>query len=232
MTLARRPDPPLWAVNGIYGVVRPGLEWLARRILDVEVTGRENMPERGPVVIAANHLSFIDPVMFAMAARRNVRFLAVGFLFNQLRLFTSVITYFGAIPTARDVLPIAAMRRAIYDLQQGEVIGLFPEGRRVTHWGEEDPTRGAAWLALATGAKLVPMAMQGTQGTMSIMDKRVRRTSVHIWLEKPLDSLDYVDTSDPTREMMRDWQAAMDRRLGPWWPPDGTGEPVTGRSGT
>jgi 1-acyl-sn-glycerol-3-phosphate acyltransferase len=217
VTSAHLLEPPVWAVNGLYSAARPGVEWLARRVLDVDVTGREHMPARGPVVMAGNHLSFIDPVMMSMAARRNVRFMAVGFIFNQSKMFDRLISFFGAIPTARDVLPIRAVRRAVRELENGEVVGLFPEGRRVAFWGEEQPARGAAWLALATGAALVPVPMQGAQHTLGIVETGVRRTAVRIWIEPPLDPLDYGGHADPVGAMMEDWRAAMDARLAPWW---------------
>ncbi len=226
MSSAHHLDPPLWAVNGLYAVARPGVEFLARRLYDVEVTGRENIPQRGPVIMAANHLSFIDPVLVSMAARRNVRFMAVGFLFNQSRQFDRLITFFGAIPTARDVLPVRAVRRAIGELQKGEVVGVFPESRRVEYWGEEGPARGAAWLAMATGAMLLPVPIQGTQHTLGLVEKRFRAPPIRVWIEKPLDPLDYTDRVDPTAAMMEDWRAVMEGRLGPWWR-DVEGEPAT-----
>ena len=217
MILAYLFEPPRRVVNGLYGAARPGVEWLARRIFDAEITGRENVPVQGPVVVAANHLSFLDPVMVALAIRRNVRFLALDFLFNRSLLFDSLVACFGTIPISHEVAPIRAMRHAVSELQKGEVVGAFPEGRRVARWREVQPDRGAGWLALATGAKLVPVALQGTQGTMGIVDRRVRPTPVRIWLEKPLDILNYIDTPDPAQAIMRDWYTAIDQRLAPWW---------------
>lgn len=217
MTLASIADPPRWAVNGAYTLARPGVEWLARRLFDVSVSGRDRIPARGPCIMASNHLSFIDPVMTSMATRRNVRFLAVGFLFNRSPVFDKLILYFGAIPTHRDVVPVGAVRAALRDLEAGDVIGLYPEGRRVETWGEEAPARGAAWLSIATGAPLFPVPMHGTANLLSIKEKRFRRTPIRVWIEEPLDPMDYTGAADPTAAMMRDWRSAMDERLGPWW---------------
>ncbi len=204
-------------MRAVYSVARPGVEWLARRVFEIEITGREKLPARGPCVMASNHLSFIDPVITSMTARRNVRFLAVGFLFNRSVLFDNLILFFGAIPTHRDVPPIGAVRTALHHLGDGGVVGVYPEGRRVASWGEEPPSRGAAWLSMATGAPLFPVAMQGTQGTLGMIETRFRRAAIRVWIEDPLEPLDYTDCADPMRAMMADWRSVMDGRLGPWW---------------
>ena len=140
-----------------------------------------------------------------------------GFLFNQSKQFDRLLTFFGAIPTARDVQPVRALRRALMELDRGEIVGVFPEARRVEYWGEEQPSRGAAWLALATGATLLPVAMQGTQHTLGLVEKRFRTPPIRIWIEKPIDPLDFTDHADPIKAVMAEWREAMDARLRPWW---------------
>ncbi|HSF84104.1 MAG TPA: lysophospholipid acyltransferase family protein [Acidimicrobiia bacterium] len=212
---ARRSSPGSFT-EGLVALVRYPIEALARWVLDLHITGRENLPD-GAYVMAANHLSFIDPVMVTLAARRNVRYLAVASLFDQHHLFDRLITFFGAIPTPRDRLPIGAMRTAIKELQAGRPLGLFPEGRRVSHWRETPAERGAAWLALITGSPLVPVAMHGTQGTLSIAHRSFKRASVRIWVEEPLDPDDFLAHADPLEAMMAAWAEAVGRRLDPWW---------------
>lgn len=217
MTLAPLSDPPAWAVNGTYRMARPGIEWFFRRVFDLEITGRDRLPDRAGYILAPNHMSFLDPVLTGITARRNVRYMAVGFLFNQSALFDKLILFYGAIPTTRDAVPIGAIRTALEHLESGGVIGIFPEGRRVSRWQEEPPNRGAAWMSMATGVPVYPLAMQGTSDTLSVAHKRLRRAPLRVWVEEPLDPLSYVGSVDPTAAMMRDWQAAITGRIGPWW---------------
>jgi 1-acyl-sn-glycerol-3-phosphate acyltransferase len=189
---------------------------LAKKLYDLEVTGREHLPD-GAFVIAANHFSFIDPVMLTLAAQRNVRYLAVAGIFDTHHLFDRLISFFGAIPTPRDVVPVGAIRTSLADLDSGEILGIFPEGRRVAKWRETYPTRGAAWLALAAGVPMVPVAIEGTQDTLGVVETAFRRTSIRIWIDAPLHPEDYVGYVDPTAAMMRDWMEVVGRRLDPWW---------------
>jgi hypothetical protein len=87
----------------------------------------------------------------------------------------------------------------------------------VAAWGEVyPPKRGAAWLAMRTGSPLIPVAIQGTQGTLSVDVPGLRRVAIRAWVEPPLLPDDYLDRVDPIGAMMDDWHRAMDRRLGPW----------------
>jgi len=185
---------------------------LARRLLDLEVTG--TMPAGGPVVVAANHLSHLDPIVVTSAADRPIRFLAVDELFGRSRLFdATVIGFFAAIPLDRDGIPVQALRAAIDELDAGGAVGVFPEGRRVDRWGDATPKRGAAWLAWASGALLVPVAVAGSETILAPSHRGLGRASVRVWIEPPLDWTGYVDRVDPLGAMMEDWRSAIDRRL-------------------
>lgn len=189
---------------------------LGRLLHDLEVTAEEPIPTDRAVVVAANHFSHLDPVLVTIAAHRNVRYLAVDELFGRSRLFDTTTGMFGAIPLPRDGVPLGALRTALGHLAIGGAVGVFPEGRRVAEWGEEDPKRGAAWLSLRTGAPLYPLAIAGSLGTMSPREKRVRRTPIRVWSGRAIHPDGYLDRVDPLGAMMRDWHAWMDERLAPW----------------
>jgi 1-acyl-sn-glycerol-3-phosphate acyltransferase len=189
---------------------------IGRAWLDLEITGREHLPATGPMVFAANHYSHIDPPLVSLAAGENVRYLAVDELFGQYRAFDAFTLFFGAIPMSRVKAPLGALKTALAHLESGGLVGVFPEGRRVAYWGESVPKQGAAWLALRTGAPLVPVAICGTEGTLSLPEPGVRRTAVRVWVEAPLLPAAYVDRQDPRGEMIGDWRLALERRLGPW----------------
>lgn len=215
MTIRSRRHPGGWTQRFV-AVARHPVGALARWLFDLEISGRENLPP-APYVMAANHLSFIDPVLVTLVAKRNVRYLAVASLFDAHHLFDRLISFFGAIPTPRDRVPIAAVRTALAELAAGRPVGVFPEGRRVMQWREETPQRGAAWLALATGVPLVPVSMHGTQGTLSLRHASFRRTAVRVWVEPPLDPDDFLGHVDPVGALIAAWLESVGRRLDPWW---------------
>ena len=197
-------------------VHRP-FELLARALLDLELTGREHVPKRGPVVLAANHLSLIDPPFVGLTIKRNVRYLALEELFGRSRLFDELTLFFGAIPISRTRPVHGPLRTAISELEAGGAVGVFPEGGRVRAWGETEPKRGAAWFSMRTGAPLVPVSMTGTHRTLGLETMKIRRPSIRIWVDEPLLPEDYVDRVDPLAAMMEDWRQAVDEHLAPWW---------------
>ena len=87
----------------------------------------------GPVVIAANHYSHLDPVIVGVGVRRPVRYLAVDELFGRSRFFDGLTRWLGAIPMPRARVPLGAMRTALAELRVGGSVGVFPEGVRVWH---------------------------------------------------------------------------------------------------
>jgi 1-acyl-sn-glycerol-3-phosphate acyltransferase len=187
-----------------------------RTFFDLEVEGVENLPREGGVVIAANHFSHLDPPLITINLDRYIRFLALDELFEDSKMFGLLLEFFGTIPLDRDGYPISAMREAIRHITSGGVLGVFPEGRRVERWGEDEPKRGAAWLAKMTDAPLIPVAIVGTEHSLAPGERAFRRTAVKIWVEKPIWWADYEGSHDPLVSMMDDWYAAVNGRVQHW----------------
>jgi 1-acyl-sn-glycerol-3-phosphate acyltransferase len=192
---------------------------LASGLLDLRVTGKEHVPRDGPVVFAANHFSHLDVPIIGTNMDRYVRFLAVDELYGRSLMLDAVLGLFSAIPLDRDGYPINALREAIEHLEAGNALGLFPEGRRVEAWGIDPPRRGAAWLAWATGAPLVPVAIHGTQDSLAPASRGLARTAVRVWIDEPLWWYDYVRRTEPLHAMMEDWFSYVNEHLAPWLDP-------------
>jgi 1-acyl-sn-glycerol-3-phosphate acyltransferase len=203
-------------------VHRP-ISWLGRLLWDLEVFGRENLPAGGHVV-AANHFSFIDPVLVTVAEGRNVRYLAAAGLFDKHPAFDRLISLFGAIPTHKDRPPIRAIRIALAELAEGRPVGVFPEGRRVMNWGDAPPMRGAAWLAVRAAVPVVPVAIIGSDGTLSPRNPRFSRCTVRVRVLPPIRVEPFLGEPDPIDAIGRSWVAAVGEHLDPW-----TDHPSVGR---
>lgn len=217
------------SVPGAYRAARGPVGLFFRLWSDLEITGRERIPQHAPAVLAANHLSFIDPVLVSLAAHDNVRYLAVDELMGRSEFFDRLIGYWGAIPTPRGRPVIRAVRTALHQLETGPV-GVFPEGRRVEKWGIEPPRRGAAWLSIVTGAPLVPIAIYGAHRILSKEHPRFRPAPIRIWVEEPILPGDHLDAVDPVGSMMGEWWRRVDARLRPWFPDAQTPDSTPGRS--
>jgi 1-acyl-sn-glycerol-3-phosphate acyltransferase len=126
----------------------------------VRVHGRPNVPAHGPVIVAANHTGVIDGPLLAIFSPRPVHALTKEEMFDgRLGLFLRLA---GQIPLDRTHTDRAAVRACLDVLEHGGAVGIFPEGNR----GAGDLTRfrnGAAYLALVTGAPIVPLMMYGTR---------------------------------------------------------------------
>jgi 1-acyl-sn-glycerol-3-phosphate acyltransferase len=140
---------------------------LARR-WNVEVFGRENVPLSGPVILASNHIAMLDgPVMAAAAPRAFHALVKVEMFIGPERHFFSAT---GQIPVDRRSVDRAAIRSALAVLSAGRALAIYPEGRR----GLGDLARvkpGVGYLALCTGAPVVPVACLGTRA--GTVDKRI-----------------------------------------------------------
>jgi 1-acyl-sn-glycerol-3-phosphate acyltransferase len=155
-----------------YRLGRAVISPLARIIYRPHVEGRENVPLTGPVIFASNHLSFIDSIAIPVAAPRPVHFLAkssyfegTGFSGALSRTFFESI---GAIPVRRGAGQAAldALDQQRRLLEDGLAVALYPEGTRSTDGRLYKGRTGVAFLALQTGAPVVPVGLIGTDRVM------------------------------------------------------------------
>lgn len=132
---------------------------IVRTIYRVEVRGGEHVPRAGSLVVVANHDSVLDPFLLMAAIPRPMHYLGKAELWRVpvLRWWLDSI---GAIRLERGRSDQQAIASAIDVLEEGEVIGIFPEGavRHDTPW-----LRGAARMALAAGAPILPVKLLGTR---------------------------------------------------------------------
>jgi len=171
-------------------------------------------PATGPLVVAANHYSHLDPVLVGIAVGRTTRYLAVDELYGRSAFFDNLTLWLGAIPMTRTRAPLGALRTALAHLESGGAVGLFPEGVRVWTWGEIDPPkRGAAWLARRVGAPLLPMAIAGSDQALGRGTTRVARRPIHVEVCEPLLPEDFDDEPDPLAAMMEEWRKRVDAAL-------------------
>lgn len=174
--------------------------------------GVEHVPA-GPLVVAANHFSHLDPVMVSLGVGRPVRYLAVDELYGRSGFFDRLTTWLGAIPVPRSRAPVGALRLALAELRAGGTVGLFPEGMRVWVWGEIPPKRGAAWLARRAGAPLLPVAVAGSEQAMGRGATWASRRPIHVEVCPPLFPADFEGGPDPVAAMTAEWQRRVDAAL-------------------
>jgi 1-acyl-sn-glycerol-3-phosphate acyltransferase len=165
-------------------ITRPVAARLIRAYWNVRLHGALNVPATGPAILAANHIGFLDgPVLVAVTPR-------LTFAWAKHELFTgalgSFLAHVGQISINRRSVDTKAITRAIQVLRAGDVLAVFPEGSRTT--GEVSRAgRGAAYLAMVTGAPIVPVALLGTREPGHRRSQLPRRGSpIHVVYGEPL----------------------------------------------
>ncbi len=119
-----------------------------------------NVPMDGPLILACNHVSYLDPPALGAAAPRPVTYMAKQELF-RIPVLGPVITGLGAFPVDRSRGDVAAIKTAMGVLKTGACLGIFPEGTRNPD-GTGKPQMGVALLASLSGATVLPAYVSGT----------------------------------------------------------------------
>lgn len=145
----------------LFSIIKLIARPLFRVLFSVEYHGVENAPEEGAVIIAGNHPSYLDPLLVGLPIKRTIRFMAWDALF-KIPLLGQIIRAMGAFPVdIRKGRGEAAYLEALRVLENGEALGVFPEGQRSDQAAMGDLRAGVARLAIETGAPIVPVTIGG-----------------------------------------------------------------------
>ena len=171
---------------------------LVRALYRVRIEGREHLPRRGSVILAANHRSFLDSIFLPMVVGRRVTYVAKAEYFDDPKT-AWFFRALGQIPIRREggSASEGALAAATDVLETGGIFGIYPEGTRTrdgfTHRGHT----GVARLAMRTGAPIVPVGLVGTDECQPT-DKKLPRPfrTVHIRFGAPISAAHYADADD------------------------------------
>jgi 1-acyl-sn-glycerol-3-phosphate acyltransferase len=171
--------------------VNPVFYWTMRAILvpffllyfRMARIGREHLPRSGPLLLASNHRSFLDPFVIGTLVRRPVYYMAKRELFEK-RWQAVLLNALGAFPIDRGAGDRDAMDTARAILARGDCVVVFPEGTRVRPGPLGQPRRGVGRLALETGAPVIPVAVIGSDAVRR--GWRIRPRKVRLRVGRPL----------------------------------------------
>lgn len=168
----------------------------------VKIIGKENIPQEGNLLFCGNHRTYLDPPLIIVTAGRYMRFMAKEEL-KKNPLFAFLGFLYDGIFVKRDEKDIGPLKTALKTLKDGKCVGLFPEGtRNGLEKNDGKVKNGAAYLALKTNSKVVPIGIVGPAKPF---------TKNAIIYGKPLDFSEYVtgkkvdkEVEDKVSEMIMD----------------------------
>jgi 1-acyl-sn-glycerol-3-phosphate acyltransferase len=165
-TTSRNPQSE---VRNVTDPTRMSLLWRALRgvarvlttlLFDLKVYGRRNIPRRGGAILAANHQSYLDPVLLGMALSRPLSYMAKSELFKN-KFLKWLITSLHAFPVRQGAGDVGAMKESIRRVQEGYLLNIYPEGTR-TETGELFPILpGVALVVRRANVPVIPAVIDG-----------------------------------------------------------------------
>jgi 1-acyl-sn-glycerol-3-phosphate acyltransferase len=204
----------------MYSILHAVVPPVAKLIWRPTVTGLDNVPRTGPVILASNHLSFADSLVIPIVAPRKVVFLAKSDYFAgggvKGTLQKAWFEGMGLIPVDRDDsrAAIASLDTALEVLGRGEAFGIYPEGTRSRDGRLYRGRTGVAHLALTAGVPVVPVGLTGTEKLQPIDSRLPRVVPVTVRFGTPIEVVGRYDgvplgkaRREITDEVMRAIQA-------------------------
>lgn len=169
----------------IYFIAKKILKLLFKIFFRLEITGAENCPGSGALIVASNHASFLDPIIAGLAAPRALNFMARDSLFRN-KIFGGILTSVNAFPLRREGADLGAMRLAIDKLCQGKAVLIFPEGTRSKDGNLGAPKAGIGLLAAMSGANILPCYIKGSIGVLPRRAVFPRFKKISVCIGKPV----------------------------------------------
>jgi len=173
-------------MDTIYDVAHFVFYFLFKPLFGFKVIGEENVPKSGPVIIACNHASNLDPVIVGTAMWRRVNFMAKEELFT-----TPAVDFFlrswRSFPISREHLDKTMLKTILGKLKDGEALGVFPEGTR-SEGDQFLPAKpGVGLIVSMSKAPVIPVYIKGSYRTLAKVHKKLRLVPLSIAFGKPVD---------------------------------------------
>jgi 1-acyl-sn-glycerol-3-phosphate acyltransferase len=162
----------------------------------------ENFPRHGPALVVINHLGDADAVLLGASIPKAIDGMAKIEWYGHW-LAGSYLRAYGVIWVHQGRADRRALRAALEGLSQGRIVALAPEGRQSVEGGLEEGTEGAAFLAMKSGAPIVPVGMTGTENENIYNGKFWKRAKVTLAVGKPFYLKEYDDRQTTLREGTR-----------------------------
>ncbi len=203
-----------------YAATRWFFRGVLRRGFGLRVAGEEHVPAAGPVILAANHASQMDPIVLAAAVPRRCTFLAAAELLT-MPVLGALIRPVRLVPVKRGRFDRHAIQECLARLGRGEALVIFPEGKISRDGSLQPPHDGLAFIAYHAGVPIIPIGMRGTYQVWPLGTRVPHRGHIAVHVGTPI-----FPEGRPTREhqtaltsrVMDAIAGLAGERLHPGWP--------------
>ncbi len=144
-----------------YYVVRAVCWFMLKIFWKINVVGIENIPKEGGLILASNHVSFLDPIVLGITMKRKIYFMAKKEAFNNI-FGRTILTHLNAFPVDRGKVDVRSLKKSLDILQEKKILGLFPEGTRSLNGELQELKLGIIKIAIKTGVPILPVGINGT----------------------------------------------------------------------
>lgn len=184
-------------MNLAYSIVTGGIRTLTRILCRIDAGQLARVPARGPLILVANHVNFLEvPLLYTHLQPRPVTGFAKAETWES-PVMGRLMDLWGAIPLRRGEADVSALRAGLAALHAGAILAVAPEGTRTGDGRLRPAHPGVGWLALHSGAPLLPLAFYGAEDFWTNL-RHLRRTDFHVAVGEPV-SLACTDTAGPPR---------------------------------
>lgn len=181
-------------LTGLYLFFRALLYYIFRIFFRFEVYGSETVPKTGGVIIAANHVSYLDPPVLGLALKRKAVFIAKKELFTAPVLGCLIRRL--CIPVDREHPKPSTIKEALRRLRNGEVVVIFPEGGINLDGSFKDAKRGIGLISYMSNVPVIPVFIKGTQKALPVGTWVPRPAKIEVFFGNPLKSEGYEDEKE------------------------------------
>jgi 1-acyl-sn-glycerol-3-phosphate acyltransferase len=170
--------------NLLYKLVAFIIRWTIRLNGELDVKGKENIPRKEGAIIAANHISYLDPPLIGAVVPRRATFIARKGLFEIVWLGWLIKQ--AAFPIDREQTRPSTIKEALRRLKKGELLVMFPEGRRSDTGEFLEAKRGIGMLVSLSKVPVVPTLIAGSEKALPVDAKWLKRAKISVVFDKPI----------------------------------------------
>lgn len=170
--------------NFIYRIVAFAIRLILRMNGGITIKGKENVPKNGGAIVAANHISYLDPPLIGSVLPRNATFMARKGLF-QIPVLRWMIKR-AAFPVNRERTLPSTIKETVKRLKKGQLVVIFPEGRRSETGELLEAKRGIGMIASLSNAPVVPTLIVGSDKVLPVNARWLKRARITVIFGRPI----------------------------------------------